>query len=149
MKPAIDECLQLMEKLEKEFPDKPDLEALHSVTGIYAQLKEYRDRINEFPPRVRSFCEFVYTAKCPSAEVAAFLEFLQKHPGVFSSVEGGTFLERRQRISAVAERAGLDSARLFHLISMAKLKGILDKKSSLAESYAPMIADYLQEEAVQ
>ena len=143
MKPAIDECLQLLARIEKEFPDKPDLEALHSVTGIYARLKGYRERINELPIHVRSFCEFIHTAKCPSAEMATFLDFLRNHPGAFSPAEGGTFLERRQRISAIAEQAGLDPARLFHFLSMARLKGILDKKNDLAEDYASLIADYL------
>jgi len=142
-KPLIEECLQLLEKLEKEFPDKPDLEALHSVTGIYATLKKYRDRINEFPPPVRLFCEFIYAAKCPAAEMATFLDYLRNHPVAFSSAEGGTFLEKRQRISAVAERAGLDPARVFHLVSMARLKGILNKKNDLAEDSAPLIVDYL------
>ena len=95
------------------------------------------------PIPVRSFCEFIYTAKCPSAGLAAFLGFLRNHPGAFSSAEGETFLEKRQEISAIAEQAGLDSARLFHFLGMARLKGILDKKNDLAEDYASLIADYL------
>jgi hypothetical protein len=142
-KPLIDECLELLEKLQKEFPDKPDLEALHSVTGIYATLKNYRHRIGELPVPVKLFCEFIHSAKCPGPEMATFLDFLRNHPGAFSSPEGGTFLEKRQRISAVAEQAGLDAARVFHLVSMARLKGILDKKNDLAGDYAPLIADYL------
>ncbi len=143
MKPLIDECLELLEKLEKEFPDKPDLEALHSVTGVYATLKKYRDRVNEFPPSVRLFCEFIHTAKCPGPEMTTFLAFLRSHPAAFSSVEGGTFLEKRQRISLVAEQAGLDSARVFHLVSMARLKGILDRQNDLAEDFTSLIAEYL------
>ncbi len=139
----IEECLQLLEKLEKEFPDKPDLEALHSVTGIYATLKKYRDRINELPPPVRLFCEFIHTAKCPGPEMATFLDFLRNHPVAFSLADGETFLEKRRRISATAEQSGLDPARVFHLVSMARLKGILDKKNDLAEDYALLIADYL------
>lgn len=142
-KPEIDECLLLLQKLEKELPEEPDLEALHSVTGIYAKLKQYRERIDQFPKPVQAFCRFLHAAACPSVEMAAFLEFLRTHPGAFSSAEGGTFLEKRQRISAVADRAGLDSARLFHLVSMARLKGILDSKNTLPGDYASLIADYL------
>ncbi len=142
-KPEIDECLLLLQKLEKELPEEPDLEALHSVTGIYAKLKQYRERIDQFPKPVQAFCKFLHAAAGPSAEMAAFLEFLRTHPGAFSSAEGGTFLEKRQRISAVADRAGLDSARLFHLVSMARLKGILDSKNTLPGDYASLIADYL------
>jgi hypothetical protein len=142
-KSLIEECLQLLERLEKEFPDKSDLEALHSVTGIYARLKKYRDRLNELPPPVRLFCEFIHTARCAGPEIARFLEFLRNHPGAFSSAAGGTFLEKRRRISAVAEQAGLDASRVFHLVSMARLKGILDKENDLAEEYAALIDDYL------
>jgi len=148
MKPAIDECLQLMEKLEKEFPPEPDLEALHAVSGIYATLKKHRDRIDELPVHVRSFCEFIYTARCRNPEGAAFLEFLRNHPGAFVSVKGETFLERRQRTFAIAEQAGLDPARLFHLTGMARLKGILDENNELAGDYAALIADYLGEDAL-
>jgi hypothetical protein len=143
MNPVIDECLQLLEKLETEFPDEPDLEALHSVTGIYAKLKKYRDRISEFPIHVRVFCEFIHVVRCPSAEIATFLDFMRNSPGAFSSAEGGTFLEKRQRIAAVAERAGLEPARLFHFISMARLKGLLNKKNELVEEFGSLIADYL------
>jgi hypothetical protein len=143
MKALIEECLQLLEKLEKEFPSAPDLEALHAVTGIYATMRKYRDRIGELPTSVRLFCEFIHSANCPAPEMAAFLDFLRNHPEAFSSAEGGTFLAKRQRISAIAEQAGLNSARVFHLVSMAKLKGILNKKNDLAEDYASLIADYL------
>jgi hypothetical protein len=143
MKPEIDECLQLLEKLVKESPDEPDLEALHSVTGIYAKLKEYRVRIGEFPKPVQLFCEFLHAARCPSAEMANFLGFLQSSPQAFLSTEGGTFLEKRQHIAKVAEKAGIDPARMFHLVSMARLKGILDKKNELVEPIRPLIADYL------
>ncbi len=144
-KPEIAECLFLLQKLEKEFPEEPDLEALHSVTGIYAKLKQYREQIAQFPKPVQAFCRFLHAAACPSVEMAAFLEFLRTHPGAFSTAEGGTFLEKRQRISAVADQAGLDAARAFHLVSLARLKGLLDKKNELAEGYASLLADYLGE----
>ena len=41
----IAECLELMNRIEKESPHEPDLEALHSVTGIYAKLKKYMETI--------------------------------------------------------------------------------------------------------
>ena len=139
----IDECLDLLRKVEKEFPGEPDLEALHSVTGIYAELKKFRERINTFPIPVRVFSEFLHLVRGPDAEVAKFLDFLRNCPGAFCPSEKETFLQKRQRIAGIAGRAGLEPARLFHLLSMARLKGILDKKDVLMQEYSSLIAEYL------
>ncbi len=139
----VDECLQLLRALEEELPGKPDLEALHSVTGVYAELKRYRDKIDRFPSLVRKFCEFLHAARRPKAELVSFLAFLAQGPGVFCSGENESFLEKRRRIAGIASQAGFEPSPLFHLLSLAKLKGILDKNDVLVEDYKTLIADYL------
>jgi hypothetical protein len=143
----IAECLELMNRIEKESPHEPDLEALHSVTGIYVKLKKYRETIQTLPLQIRAFSEFLHTAKGSSSEIANFLSFIKDCPGAFCSEEEETFLEKRQRIGGIAERAGLEPARLFHLLSMARLKGILNKKDNLIEDFHSVIVEYLEPEA--
>ena len=149
MKRMIAECLDLMNRIEKESPQEPDLEALHSVSGIYAKLKKYRETIQTFPFQVRAFCEFLHAEKSSSSEIANFLTFIKDSPGAFSSPETETFLEKRQRVAGLAERAGLEPARLFHLLSMARLKGVLDKKDVLLEDFHSVISDYLAPEGAE
>jgi hypothetical protein len=143
----ITECLELMNRIEKESPQEPDLEALHSVSGIYAKLKKYRETIQAFPFQIRAFSEFLHAAKGSSSEMTNFLTFIKDCPGAFASEEEETFLKKRQRVAGLAERAGLEPARLFHLLSMARLKGILNKKDALIEDFHSLIAEYLQPEA--
>ena len=140
----IAECLELMSKIEKEIPPEPDLEALHSVTGIYAQLKKYRDTIQAFPPPIRAFSEFLHSVKGSTSEITRFLNFIKNSPEAFSSMEKETFLEKRQRIAGIAERTGLEPARLFHFLSMARLKGILSNRDVLLEDYSSLIEEYLE-----
>ena len=143
VKPAIEECLHLLEKLEKEFPGEPDLEALHAVTGIYAELKKDRESINSFPAPVRRFCEFIHAARLPPAAMAKFLDFLRSHPDAFLSGAKEPFLQKRQRIAGIAGQAGFDPSQLFHLLSMARLKGLLDDKDCLPADHRVLIGDYL------
>ncbi len=146
-KVMIAECLELMRRIEKEQPPKPDLEALHAVTGIYAKLKKYRDTIQTFPLQVRAFCEFLHTAKGSEDEIAKFLNLIKDRPDAFSSEEAETFLDKRKRVASIAERVGLDPARLFHLLSMARLKGVLDKRNVLLEDFHTVLTEYLEPEA--
>jgi len=45
IKTEINECLGLYHKIKEEYPQELDLDELHKVTGKYAKIKEYRDRI--------------------------------------------------------------------------------------------------------
>ena len=60
----MNECLRFYLKIEEEYPQELNLDELHEVTGKYAVIKEYRDRINEYPKEVRTLCEFILTTKC-------------------------------------------------------------------------------------
>ncbi len=142
LKPSIDECLTLMRQLEKEQPQKPDLEELHAVSGVYARLRGYRDRIQEFPGPVRSFCEFIQVAQCPEAEIRRFFDLLEEQPKALRSEPEESFLKQRQRIAEIAEKIGLDARKLFHLSSLARLKGLLGPENELKQDYLPVVKDF-------
>jgi hypothetical protein len=145
LKSMIDECLSLMRQLEKEQPPKPDLEELHAVSGVYARLRGYRDRIQEFPGPVRSFCEFIQAAQSPGAEIKRFFELLKEQPRALRSEPGESFMKQRQRTAELAEKIGLDPRKLFHLSSLARLKGLLGPENELREEYLPVVNKFFEE----
>jgi len=146
IKTEINECLKLYHKLEEEYPQELDLDQLHEVTGEYAKIKEYRDKINEYPKGVRSVCEFILATKCSEEDRLKFFSFISNNPRVLSVEidKKETFVEKRQRMADIAKEAGIEPSILFHLVSMAKLKGFLGKQDELVGEYHSLIKQYLE-----
>jgi hypothetical protein len=146
LKPLIDECLGLMRQLEKEQPQKPDLEELHAVSGVYARLRGYRDKIQECPGPVRSFCEFIQTAQSPAPEIKSFFALLKEQPPALRPEPGESFLKQKQRIAEIADKIGLDARNLFHLSSLARLKGLLGQENELRNDFFSLVNEFFFEE---
>jgi len=144
IKNEINECLGLYQKIEEEYPQELDLDELHAVTGKYAKIKEYRGRINGYPKEVRSVCEFILATKCSEEERLKFFSFLPNHPTALSTDKKETFVEKRRRIADIAKEMGIEPSVLFHLMSMAKLKGLLGKQDELVGEYHLLIKQYLE-----
>jgi hypothetical protein len=145
LKPLIDECLGLMRQLEKEQPLKPDLEALHAVCGVYARLRSYREKIQEYPGPVRSFCEFLQAEQSSLPVIKSFFALLRQDPQALRPHKGESFLEQKQRIAGIAQRIGLEARELFHLLSLARLKGLLDQENELTDIYHPLVNEFFIE----
>lgn len=143
IKTEVNECLELYRKIEEEYPRELDLDELHEVTGKYAEIKAYRDRINEYPREVRGFCEFILATRCSEEERLQFLSSISSSPRALSTDGKETFAEKRQRIAAIAKEMGIEPLILFHLVSLAKLKGLLGKQDELVAEYQAMIRQYL------
>jgi len=144
IKTEINDCLQLYLKIEEEYPQELNLDELHGVTGKYAIIKEYRDRINEYPKEVRTLCEFILTTKCSDEERVKFFSYITNHPRAFSKDKNETFLEKQRRLADMATALSIPSSTLFHLLGAAKLKGILGKEDELVEEYRWLIERYLE-----
>jgi len=139
----INECLELYHKVEEEYPRELDLDKLHEVMGQYAKIKEYRDRINEYPREVRGVCEFILATRCSDEERLKFFSFLSNNPRALSIDRKETFVEKRQRIAGMAKEMGIEPPILFHLVSIAKLKGLLGKQGELVGEYHSLIKQYI------
>jgi len=144
IKTEINECLGLYQKITEEYPQELNLDELHEVTGRYAKIKEYRDRINEYPQEVQTACEFILTTKCSKEERAKFFACISNNPKAFSIDKKETFVEKRQRMADMAKEIGIETPILFHLVSVAKLKGILGKGDELVEEYRSLLKQYLE-----
>lgn len=144
VKNIIDRCLELFRLVEKEYPGDLHLDELHEVMGVYGKIKEYKDRIQEFPKEIRSFCEYILSINCSREEMAAFLSFLASNPEAFSTSEKETFSEKYKRITEMADRVGIPASHLFQLVSGARLKGLLDKMYILVPQYGSLIRAYLE-----
>jgi len=105
------------------------LDGLHEVRGKYAKIKEYRDRISEYAKEVRSVCEFILATKCSDEERVKFFSFISNNPRALATDKKETFVEKRQRMVDMAKEINIEPPILFHLMSMAKLKGLLGKQS--------------------
>lgn len=106
------------------------MDELHEVTGEYAKIKEYRDRINEYPREVRGVCQFILATRCSEEERLKFLSAIYRNPKVLSIDRKESFAGKRQRIAGIAKGMGIEPPILFHLLSMAKLKGLLGGRMS-------------------
>lgn len=144
IKTEINDCLRLYLKIQEEYPQELNLDELHEVTGKYATIKEYRDRINEYSKEVRTLCEFILTAKSSDDERVKFFSYITNHPRAFSKNENETFLEKQRRLADMAIALSIPSSTLIHLFGTAKLKGILGKEDELAEEYRWLIERYLE-----
>ncbi|MFQ6121790.1 MAG: hypothetical protein ACE5LA_01850 [Dehalococcoidales bacterium] len=143
-KNEINECLELHRKIREEYPQELNLDKLHEVTGEYAKIKEYRDKINEHPKEVRTLCEFILATKCSDEERVKFFSYISSHPKAFTTVKKETFIEKRQRIADVAKEMGIEASMSFHLVSVAKLKGLLGKQDELVDEHRSLIKQYLE-----
>ena len=143
IKDQINECLELYHKIEEEHPEELNLDQLHEVTGKYAKIKEYRDKINRYPKEIRTFCEYILATKDTEEERLKFLSFISSNPRAFSTDKKETFIEKRQRISNIAKEIGIADSIIFRLLSIAKLKGLLGKQDELVDEYCYLIKQYL------
>ena len=144
IKTEVNECLELYRKIEEEYPQELDLDELHEVTGEYDKIKAHRDKINEYPKEVQKICEFILVTKCSNEERLKFLSSVSSCPRALSTDRKETFAEKRQRIANLAKEMGIEPAILFHLVTIAKLKGLLGKQDELAAEYQAMIRQYLE-----
>lgn len=140
----INDCIRLYIKIEEEYPQELNLDELHEVTGKYATIKEYRDRINEYPKEVRTLCEFILTTKCSDEERIKFFSHITNNPRSFSKAKDEKSLEKQRRFADMAGELNIPSSTLFHLFGAAKLKGVLGKEDELVEEYRWLIERYLE-----
>jgi hypothetical protein len=143
LRSLIGECLELLDKIEGEQPDRVDLHQLHAGSGAYARLKQYRDTIAQLPYEVRCFCEYLKAARCPPEAMGRFLSRLLDWPEEFLAPEKESFAERRKRITALALGIGLDPLLLFRLIGLARIKGLLGTRDALKPALRGPIQAYL------
>ena len=110
IKTEINECLELYHKLKEEYPQELNLDELHEVTGKYSKIKEYRDRISEYPKEVQTICEFLLATRCSDTERSRFFSYICGHPKAFSTDKKETFVEKRQRIADMAKEIGIETS---------------------------------------
>ena len=144
VKNMVERCLELFQLIEKEYPIDINLDELHGVTGIYAKLKEYKDKIQEYPKEIRSFCEYLLSIKCSREEIVTFLSYISRNPEAFATSKKETFSEKYNRIIEMADKIGVPGSRLFRLVSGARLKGLLGKRGELLPEYGSLIKAYLE-----
>lgn len=99
VKNMVENCIELFKLVEKEYPIDFYLDELHEVTGVYGKIKEYKEKINESPNEVHSFCEYLLSIKCSEDEMLTFLSFISNNPEAFSVFGKETFPEKYRRIT--------------------------------------------------
>ncbi len=141
----LSHCLELLAKIREEYPEGDfDREMLHGDMDFrYRQIKEDREKLEEFPQAIRDFARLIDSLATPHQAVKRFLHSVRKEPQRFSGLATIPFQQRKEQLEEWATELDIGARSINELLTRTRLAGILDSSYNLHEGYREIVSAYL------